>query len=137
MELIFFEEELQQTAQQLIDALPEAGVIAFHGEMGAGKTTFISALCRALGVSGPVSSPTFSIINEYATDAGEIIYHLDLYRIKSEKEAIAAGVEDTLYSTGWVFVEWPENACGLMPHGTVECSLQTGANNARKLTIKL
>lgn len=88
-------------------------IIAFHGQMGAGKTTFIHALCEAKGVKDVISSPTFSIINEYRylqNGKEEIIYHMDLYRIKDEEEALQAGIEDCLYSGHLCLVEWPEKA---------------------------
>ena len=85
--------------------------------MGSGKTTFIHTLCETLQVSSPVTSPTFSIINEYAFPAGKI-FHLDLYRIKNEDEAIRAGVEDCLYSGEICLVEWPEKAPGIFPPDT-------------------
>jgi tRNA threonylcarbamoyladenosine biosynthesis protein TsaE len=93
-------------------------IFAFHGPLGAGKTTFIKYLCAAKGVTSPVSSPTFSIINQYEMGA-ENLYHIDLYRLKDEDEAIRAGVEDCLYSGSICLVEWPERASGLFPENTV------------------
>lgn len=112
-------------------------VIAFHGEMGSGKTTFIKALCENLGVKDNVSSPTFSIINEYQLDNGSSIYHMDLYRLKSEAEALMAGIEECLYSGQWCLIEWPEKAPGLLPENTLHCFLTTLPDNERKLQIKL
>src|SRR5688572_9296877 len=97
MELIFTLEEIEKAAQRFQQAFTNEKVFAFHGNMGAGKTTFITAICRSMGVEGPVSSPTFSIINEYNAN-GRTIYHLDLYRLKNIDEAVDAGVEDVLYS---------------------------------------
>jgi tRNA threonylcarbamoyladenosine biosynthesis protein TsaE len=105
--------------------------------MGAGKTTFITALCHALGVTNAVSSPTFSIINEYRSADGERIYHMDLYRLKDETEAMNAGVEDAIYSGDLCLVEWPEKAPGIFPPDTVHCYLQSVAGNQRKLQINL
>jgi tRNA threonylcarbamoyladenosine biosynthesis protein TsaE len=93
-------------------------VFAFHGPLGAGKTTFIKQLCRQKGVTSPVSSPTFSIINQYDLPGGAL-YHIDLYRLKDEEEAMRAGVEDCLYSGSICLVEWPERAPGLFPENTV------------------
>jgi tRNA threonylcarbamoyladenosine biosynthesis protein TsaE len=102
--------------------------------MGAGKTTFISAVCRVLGVSGTIGSPTFSIINEYASARGRI-FHMDLYRLKDEEEAMQAGVEDALYSGDYCFVEWPEKAPGLFPPGTVNVTIEAMNESTRKLTL--
>ena len=106
MEVIFKLNEIDKVVATFLAHIGSNIVVAFHGEMGAGKTTFIHALCEAMGVKEAISSPTFSIINEYSTTAGQTIYHLDLYRIKDENEAINAGVEDCLYSGNTCLVEW-------------------------------
>ena len=129
--------EIENAAAQLLTVVGERKVIAFHGEMGAGKTTFIHAVCQLLKINDVVGSPTFSIINEYNTDACNIVYHLDLYRLKDEPEAIAAGVEDCLYSGNLCMVEWPEKAPGIFPHDTIHCYLRSTGNNERKLQINL
>ena len=129
--------EIENAAAQLLTVVGERKVIAFHGEMGAGKTTFIHAICQLMKIKDVVGSPTFSIINEYNTDAGDIVYHLDLYRLKDEPEAIAAGVEDCLYSGNLCMVEWPEKAPGIFPHDTIHCYLRSTGNNERKLQINL
>jgi tRNA threonylcarbamoyladenosine biosynthesis protein TsaE len=100
----------------------EAKLFAFHGEMGAGKTTLITALCKEKGVKDVISSPTFSIINEYCflqNDSKKKIYHLDLYRLNSMEEIIQAGVEDCIYSGDICFIEWPEKAPELLKENTV------------------
>src|SRR5688572_11381050 len=114
MELILTLDEIDEAARTSHQALVEKKVFAFHGKMGAGKTTVITTLCRVLGVKGPVSSPTFSIINEYSSGYGSI-YHLGLYRLKNSEEAVQAGVEDVLYSGSVCLVEWPEVAPGIFP----------------------
>ena len=114
-----------------------AEVIAFHGEMGAGKTTFIKELCKTLGVVNEVCSPTYSIINEYETNNGINIYHIDLYRLKNEQEAINAGVEECFYSGNYCFIEWPEIAPNIIPENAVHCYLNIEGNNERKLQINL
>lgn len=129
--------EIDEIAAKMINEVGQNRVIAFHGEMGAGKTTFIKALCVQLGITENVSSPTFSIINEYRTDDGQSIYHLDLYRLKSEKEALMAGIEECFYSGNWCFIEWPEKAPGLLPENTLHCYLTALPDNERKLQIKL
>jgi len=124
-------------AAQLIAIAGDHKVIAFHGEMGAGKTTFIHAVCELLKIKDVVGSPTFSIINEYNTDTGKPVYHLDLYRLKDEQEAIAAGVEDCLYSGDLCLVEWPEKAPGIFPPDSIHCYLISTGHNERKLQINL
>lgn len=130
-------QEIDQAAMQLIAAAAGRKIFAFHGEMGAGKTTLIHAICQQLNIKDAIGSPTFSIINEYRTVSGEIVYHLDLYRLKDEAEAIAAGVEDCLYSGNRCLVEWPEKAPGLFPDDTVQCYLKSTGHNLRKLQINL
>jgi tRNA threonylcarbamoyladenosine biosynthesis protein TsaE len=129
--------EIENAAAEFIRAIRDKKLIAFHGEMGAGKTTFIHAICNMLSVKDVVGSPTFSIINEYMDGSGNIIFHLDLYRLKDEAEAIAAGVEDCLYSGNLCMVEWPEKAAGIFPPDTVHCYLKSVSHNERKLQINL
>lgn len=128
--------DIDQAAEKFLHDIQTHSVIAFYGEMGAGKTTFINALCRQLQVSDAVSSPTFSIINQYKTKRGKIIYHMDLYRLKDEEEAMQAGVEDCLMSGDLCFIEWPEKAPGLLPPGTLHCAITLSGNTERKLQIK-
>jgi len=135
MEVIFKLEEIQSAAEKLLADTGTNKVFAFHGEMGAGKTTFIHALCIAMGVKGTISSPTFSIINLYTAANGNSIYHMDLYRLKDENEAINAGVEDCLYSGNICLVEWPDKAPGIFPNDTVHITITMVTDNTRKLTI--
>lgn len=137
MDVNFSLADINATATLFLREIKDKKVIAFYGEMGAGKTTFVHALCDELGVADTVGSPTFSIINEYTTGTGSVVYHMDLYRLKDTEEAIAAGVEDCLYSGNWCFVEWPEKAPELLPENTVRCYLKSTGNNERKLQIKL
>jgi tRNA threonylcarbamoyladenosine biosynthesis protein TsaE len=137
MDSKFSLKEIDDAAAGFIQHVKRPSVVAFHGEMGAGKTTFINAVCRQLQVTDTVSSPTFAIINQYKIMAGNTLYHLDLYRIKNEEEAILAGVEDCLYSGEWCFVEWPEKIPSLLPSGTVHCYLAASGKSERKLQIKL
>lgn len=137
MEVNFSLSEIDAAAARLLSQAGTNKVLAFHGEMGAGKTTFITALCRAMQAEDIVSSPTFSIINQYKTSSGETIYHMDLYRIKNENEAINAGVEDCLYSGSICLVEWPEKAPGILPDNTLHVYISSIADNTRKLEINL
>ncbi|MEY2917066.1 MAG: tRNA ((37)-N6)-threonylcarbamoyltransferase complex ATPase subunit type 1 TsaE [Bacteroidota bacterium] len=137
MEVIFKLENIQETAEKFLATAGHKKIFAFHGEMGAGKTTFIHALCEAMGVKGSISSPTFSIINQYTTADGNTIYHMDLYRLKNENEAINAGVEDCLFSGDTCLVEWPEKAAGIFPDDTIHLSLTLIDSNTRKLNFNL
>jgi tRNA threonylcarbamoyladenosine biosynthesis protein TsaE len=137
MELIFTLDNISQAAATFLAATPGHKVIALQGEMGAGKTTFIHALCEVMGVSDTVSSPTFSIINQYRTVNGNTVYHMDLYRIRDEQEAINAGIEDCLYSGHTCLVEWPEKIPGIFPDDTLFISISAIDTNTRKLQINL
>jgi tRNA threonylcarbamoyladenosine biosynthesis protein TsaE len=137
MDVNFSLENINEAATNFLAAIGQKKVIALHGQMGAGKTTFVHAICDALGVNGAVSSPTFSIINEYKSANGEIIYHLDLYRLKDEQEAINAGVEDCLYSGNLCLVEWPEITPELFPHDTVHCYLSVISEKERRFEINM
>lgn len=135
MKQLFHFNELDAVAKSFTTMLKNKTVVAFHGQMGAGKTTFIGALCRALGTHDVTGSPTFSIINQYNTSDGKIIYHMDLYRIKDEEEAINAGVEDALYSGNLCLVEWPEKAEALLPADTFHVVLTAIDETTRELSV--
>jgi tRNA threonylcarbamoyladenosine biosynthesis protein TsaE len=135
MELYFNLEELQWAAGQVLEFCGKPSVLACYGEMGAGKTTLIKALCQQLKVIDTVDSPTFSIINQYQTSNGQTIYHLDLYRLNSVDEAILAGVEDCLLSGNWCFVEWPEKTPALFDDTMLQLRLQTLGHQNRALSI--
>ena len=107
--------ELPQAARQFISAIGTHKVIAFSGEMGAGKTTFIKAVCAALGVRDVATSPTFSLVNEYESEQGKKIYHFDFYRLNTESEALDMGCEEYFYSGNYCFIEWPEKIPSLLP----------------------
>jgi tRNA threonylcarbamoyladenosine biosynthesis protein TsaE len=113
------EADLLPAAGELIRAYPARRVFALYGTMGAGKTTFIKAVCRELGVADVVQSPTFSIINEYKTVAGDSVYHFDFYRIRNTVEVFDIGYEDYLYSGNYCFLEWPELIEPLLPEDAV------------------
>ncbi len=133
-------EELEIFAKKFWKEVTSPSVFAFHGPMGAGKTTLIESLCRAKGVKSHMSSPTFSIINEYAfEEEGEekIIYHIDLYRLKSEEEAIQAGVEDCIYSGSTCFVEWPERAEGLFDENTIHVYVEPLTEGIRRVKLEM
>jgi len=136
MDVLFTLPQIQSAAATFLGALNNHHLVALHGEMGAGKTTFVHAVCDELGVQNAVSSPTFSIINEYTTAAGKTIYHLDLYRLKSVQEAIDAGVEDCFYSGNLCLVEWPEIAPAIFPEDTLHVHIEIAGNDERRLVIQ-
>jgi tRNA threonylcarbamoyladenosine biosynthesis protein TsaE len=135
MEVNFSLQEINEVAKNVIAATADKKVIALHGQMGAGKTTFSHAFCDALGVIDVVSSPTFSIINVYETKDDKTIYHLDLYRLKDEEEAIQAGVEDCLYSGNICLVEWPERIPTIFPEDTLHIKLEVIDATKRKISF--
>ncbi len=125
MEFIFSLNQIESVAAQLIQNAPQK-VILFHGEMGAGKTTFIKALAKQLGVVGATSSPTFSLVNEYEAHNNQLIYHFDFYRLKTETEALDMGADEYFYSGHWCFIEWAQNIPNLIPenHSVVTIKVQ-------------
>ena len=129
-------EEIGAVAEEFIRlAMQEDTVFAFNGQMGAGKTTFIKALCEALGVSEPVTSPTFAIVNEYRSDeTGELIYHFDFYRIKKLEEAYDMGCEDYFYSGAVCLIEWPELVEDLLPGNTVWVDIKVNDDETRTIS---
>jgi tRNA threonylcarbamoyladenosine biosynthesis protein TsaE len=133
MEICFQLQDILPAAERFWQQWPLQKVFAFHGDMGAGKTTFIHALCAVKGVTDTVGSPTFPIINEYAYPGGKV-YHIDLYRLRNEEEALRAGVEDVLYSGELCLVEWPDRAPGIFPPATVELYIGTVDPQTRKIT---
>ncbi|HTD94868.1 MAG TPA: tRNA (adenosine(37)-N6)-threonylcarbamoyltransferase complex ATPase subunit type 1 TsaE [Chitinophagaceae bacterium] len=138
MEIIFSLDEIGQAARTFWEMTRGSAVFAFHGDMGVGKTTFIHALCDARGVEDVVGSPTFSIINEYIFhENGTVrkIFHIDLYRLRDEEEAMQAGVEDCLYSDHISLVEWPDRAPGIFPDNTLHVSISLVDSGHRRLII--
>jgi len=118
------EAELESAANALLQVVPSPGVIAFYGEMGAGKTTFIKVFCKLLGVKENMSSPTFSLINEYQLDSGSSVYHFDFYRIQRTEEAFDLGYEDYFYGGNYCLVEWPERVESLLPEKTTSVEIK-------------
>jgi tRNA threonylcarbamoyladenosine biosynthesis protein TsaE len=111
---------LNQLASELLKLKQKSNVFAFYGQMGAGKTTLIKAICRGLGVKDEVNSPTFSIVNEYITADGESVYHFDFYRINKIEEAFDIGYENYFYSPSFCLIEWPEKIEQLLPENCVK-----------------
>lgn len=122
---------LQSAAYTILDEMKEDRIFAINGKMGAGKTTLIKALCEVMGVNSVVSSPTFSIVNEYTAGDSSPIYHFDFYRIKKIEEVYDIGYEEYFYSGDFCFIEWPELVMDLLPERYVELSIEEIDNNRR------
>ncbi len=122
---------LQDSAKQLLNHFPEYRIFALYGGMGAGKTTFIKAICHELGSTDYVTSPTFALINEYSTVDGALIYHFDFYRIKKLEEAFDLGYEDYIYSGNYCFIEWPEMIEPLLPDGIIQVKISETESGSR------
>jgi tRNA threonylcarbamoyladenosine biosynthesis protein TsaE len=134
MKIEFSIDQINEIAQKVIEANPEK-VILFHGEMGAGKTTFIKALCFYLGVDNPTSSPTFSLVNEYEAANNQLVYHFDVYRLKDQAEALDMGIDEYLYSGNWCFIEWAEKIPDLIPDNYSEITITQLDNGNRLLEL--
>lgn len=129
-------EQIKDAAQQFIDNMGEGNVFAFYGKMGAGKTTFIKAICECLDVDDVITSPTFSIVNEYHSNRlDESVYHFDFYRIKKIEEVFDMGYEDYFYSSRLCFLEWPELIEELLPKDTVKVSIMEQEDGSRFITF--
>ena len=129
------EKKLLVIAQELFRSFPETKKLAFYGNMGVGKTTFCKALCEVLQVQDVVSSPTFSIVNEYLSEQNGTVFHFDFYRLNDEQEAFDMGYEDYFYSNAYCFVEWPEKVESLLPSSFAKVQIQV-KNGERIIKIK-
>lgn len=130
-------EALPEAAHEFLAAMDDRTVYAFRGSMGAGKTTFIKALCEALGVEDEVNSPTFAIVNEYRSETtAELIYHFDCYRIQKIEEALDFGFEDYMESSALCFIEWPENVEELLPGDVVNVSITVNDDESRTIEFE-
>ena len=128
-------EDLDRAAGEFLKAIGNNSLIAFYAPMGAGKTTFTTAVCKALGVQeDAISSPTFAIVNEYRGRKGQPIYHFDFYRIERPEEALDIGLYDYLDSGDLCLMEWPENIEGLLPEETLKVNIQVNADGSRTLS---
>ena len=125
--------EIAQAAKQFVEAMGERTVFAFYGKMGAGKTTFIKAVCEEMGVTDVINSPTFAIVNEYLDGKGDPIYHFDFYRIKRAQEVLDIGYEDYVYSGNVCFMEWPELIEDLLPEDVVKVTIEELPDGSRKV----
>ena len=128
-------EGLQKAAREFLEAVGDNRIIAFYGQMGAGKTTFIKSICEVLGVKDVVTSPTFALVNEYADAEGQPVYHFDFYRIKNLREAYDMGCEEYFYSGYPCFIEWPELVEELLPDDTVKVNIEVLEDESRNVTL--
>ena len=130
-------EHIHEAARQFVEAMGDNTVFAFYGKMGAGKTTFIKAVCEELGVEDVVTSPTFAIVNEYrSATTGELVYHFDFYRIKKLEEVYDMGYEDYFYCGAVCFIEWPELIEELLPGDAVKVTIDEQADGTRLLVLQ-
>lgn len=129
-------EKINEAAEAFIALMGEEKIFLFEGLMGAGKTTFIKAICKKMGVSETVNSPTFSIVNEYEANAGKLIYHFDCYRIEKKEEAVEIGIDEYLYSGNYCFIEWAENIAPLLPERYTVVKIEEQPDGSREITIR-
>lgn len=126
-------ETIHETARQFLNEIGDNRVLAFYGKMGAGKTTFIKALCETLGVEDVITSPTFAIVNEYTDGNGDAVYHFDFYRIKKIEEVYDMGFEDYIYSGNLCLMEWPELIEELLPDDALRITIQEDDEGKRTI----
>ncbi len=134
MEIEFSIDQIDEAANKIIAENPKK-IILFNGEMGVGKTTLIKQLCKNLGVKEATSSPTFSLVNEYQISDNQYIYHFDVYRLKTESEALDMGIDEYLFSGNWCFIEWSERIPNLIPDAHSIINIELLENGNRKLTL--
>jgi tRNA threonylcarbamoyladenosine biosynthesis protein TsaE len=127
--------QLPEIASEIISFAADARIFLFYGEMGSGKTTLIKALCECLGTTETVTSPTFSIVNEYI-GSGNKIYHFDFYRLKNQTEALDMGYEEYFFSDAYCFIEWPEKIPDLLPDHYISIQIKVPGNNSREIIIE-
>ena len=127
--------EIGEAAKQFVDLMADNRIFAFYGKMGAGKTTFIKAVCEQLGVTDVINSPTFAIVNEYADAASRTIYHFDFYRIQRPAEVLDIGFEDYVYSDALCFMEWPEQIEEFLPDETIRVTIEEQPDGSRLISF--
>lgn len=126
---------IECVARQFVEEQSDGRVFAFYGQMGAGKTTFIAAVCKALGIEEPVNSPTFAIVNEYVADNGETVYHFDCYRLNTLRDALNIGIDEYFASGNICFIEWAENIEELLPVDTVRVNIVVEDDGSREVSV--
>ena len=140
MKKVYFEleslDKIHEAARYFLNAVGDANIFAIDGDMGVGKTTFIKAVCEELGVKDVITSPPFSLVNEYTDGKGEPVYHFDFYRIKKLEEVYDMGYEDYFYSGALCFIEWPELVEELLPGNTIKVTIEEVENGEREVTLE-
>lgn len=131
----YFLTDLSKIAKTIISSTTNKTLL-FYGQMGVGKTTLIKEICKQLGVVDTISSPTFSLVNEYQTSSSAKVYHFDFYRIEDEEEALDMGIDDYFYNNDWCLIEWPENIENLLPLDAVKIELELLENRQRNIQLK-
>lgn len=124
---------LHDVASRIVGLAYHSRVITFQGELGAGKTTLIKAICEHLGILSTVSSPTFTLINEYNLPTGDPVYHIDMYRLEQESDAIQLGITDYTHSGEWCLIEWPEKIAGWLPENFVSLKIEVEAGTLKRI----
>lgn len=137
MEIVFKLDEIDQAAKRFVSYSSGYKIFTFTGDLGTGKTTFIDAVCKEIGVAEAVTSPTYSVIQEYEASDKKIIYHIDFYRLNSFQEAIDAGVEECILSGEFCMIEWPSKIANMLPDDTVKSEIFILNENQRKLVVEL
>ncbi len=131
-------ENIDQVARRFINRYKDHRIMAFYGDMGVGKTTFIKALCKAMNIEDEANSPSFAIVNEYHSKDDEIIiYHFDFYRLKSIEEALDIGYEEYIYSGNYCFMEWPEKIEPILPDERLDIFIKENENGTRSIDVKV
>ncbi|KGN82142.1 ATP/GTP hydrolase [Porphyromonadaceae bacterium COT-184 OH4590] len=136
MQYIITLNNIDEVAKEFVDNIGNAKIFAFYGEMGAGKTTFITAICRALGVVEPITSPTFAIVNEYEAEGNSIVYHFDCYRLETLQDALNIGIEEYFADGNICLIEWAENIESLLPRETVKVRIRVLENDDRIVNVE-
>jgi tRNA threonylcarbamoyladenosine biosynthesis protein TsaE len=129
------EDDIEKVACDFLSLLNKQKVVAFYGSMGVGKTTFIKSLCRAMGVSGHITSPSFALVNEYEGKEGETIFHFDFYRLKNVDEVFDMGYEDYFFSDNYCFIEWPEKVAEVLPDDRLDVHMVENEDGSRTLKV--
>jgi tRNA threonylcarbamoyladenosine biosynthesis protein TsaE len=129
-------DELKEAAKAFLSKIDNYKVVAFYGSMGAGKTSFIKAVCEELKVNSVVTSPTFTIVNEYSNKKGSLVYHFDFYRINKIEEIFDFGYEEYFYSGNYCFIEWPEIAEAILPENTLKVKIAEQKDGTRIISVQ-
>lgn len=134
MQISYDLSDIEAIADKIVTTV-RSNVLLFYGEMGAGKTTLIKAIAKKIGVTDTISSPTFSIVNEYVTGNDQLIYHFDFYRITNQEEALDMGFEEYIYNGDWIFIEWPDNISKFLPNEADIIKIEKQKANKRAISI--